>query len=55
MMPHDTRDVVVGIDLAQDALANDGVILHETSLLKRQWAFLTQEAGGQANLADVMH
>ena len=54
MMSNDRGDLGIVVDLRKDPLADLAVRLHEAALLERERARLLQQAGGQADLPDVV-
>src|SRR6476646_7484372 len=55
MMPDNTRNVCVELNLHEDALADGGVLLHLPAFLKAQRTILQEQACWEADLADVVH
>ncbi len=53
--PDDVCDLRVIVDVAQDPLADFGVLLHLPAFLEGQRARLFEQARRQADLADVVH
>ena len=54
MVADDRRDLGIGVDVGEDALADLRVPLHLTPLLEGERAWLLEQAGRQADLADVV-
>ena len=55
MGPDDVSDLRIVVDVAEDPLADLGVLLHLPALLEGQRPRLLEEAGRQADLADVVN
>ena len=55
MMPNNCGDFGVILDLREDALSDDWVLLHLTSLFERQRTGLFEKPRRKTDLSDVMH
>jgi len=55
MVSNDKCDLVVVLDIRQDALADDRVLLHEASFFAREGPRLLQQSGRQTDFANVVH
>ena len=55
MRANDVCDLRVVVDVAEDPLADLGVLLHLPTLLESQWTGLLEQASGKPDLANVVH
>src|SRR5436309_15787923 len=55
MMPHDTSDLAVVIDLRKDPLANLRMFLHASSLFERQSPDFLEQPYRKSDLPDVVY
>ena len=55
VMPDDTGDLRVGLDLPEDVFPDRRVILHQSTLFERERTHLLEQTCRQPDLADVMN